>query len=63
MDEALKCRESGEVKNIVFGLTGTGCFDLVAYQQFNDGAMQDYIPADEEIAASLAGLPDVTASG
>ena len=63
MDEALKCRESGEVKNIVFGLTGTGYFDLVAYQQYNDGTMQDYIPADEEIAAGLAGLPDVTTSG
>ena len=57
IDEALKCKETGEEKNIVFGLTGTGYFDLVAYQRFNDGEMTDRIPTDEEIAASLAKLP------
>ncbi|MBR3647654.1 MAG: TrpB-like pyridoxal phosphate-dependent enzyme, partial [Paludibacteraceae bacterium] len=50
IDEALKCKESGQAKNIVFGLTGTGYFDMVAYQKFNDGEMSDYIPTDEDIA-------------
>lgn len=59
IDEALKCKETGEEKNIVFGLTGTGYFDMVAYQKFNDGEMSDYAPTDEEIAASLAKLPKV----
>ena len=59
IDEALKCKETGEEKTIVFGLTGTGYFDLVAYQKFNDGEMSDYIPSDEEIAASIAKLPKV----
>ena len=57
MDEALKCKETGEEKTILFGLTGTGYFDMVAYQKFNDGQMSDYIPTDAEIAASLAKLP------
>ncbi len=57
IDEALLCKESGESKNIVFGLTGTGYFDLVAYQKFNDHDLSDYIPTDEEIAASIAKLP------
>ncbi|WP_034442653.1 TrpB-like pyridoxal phosphate-dependent enzyme [Butyrivibrio sp. AE2032] len=57
IDEALKCKETGEAKNIVFGLTGTGYFDLVAYQKYNDGVMDDYIPTDEDIAASLAKCP------
>ncbi len=57
IDEALKCKETGEEKAIVFGLTGTGYFDMVAYEKFNDGKMSDYIPSDEEIAASLAQLP------
>ncbi len=57
IDEALKCKETGEEKTIVFGLTGTGYFDLVAYEKFNNGEMGDYIPTDEEIAASLAQLP------
>ena len=57
IDEALKCKETGEAKNIVFGLTGTGYFDLVAYQKYNDGVMDDYIPTDEDIAASLAQCP------
>ena len=59
MDEALKCKESGEEKTIVFGLTGTGYFDMYAYQKYNDGVMSDYIPTDEELAASLAKLPQV----
>lgn len=59
IDEALKCKENGEAKNIVFGLTGTGYFDMVAYQKFNDGDMSDYIPTDEDIAKSLAKLPQV----
>ena len=57
IDEALKCKETGETKNIVFGLTGTGYFDMVAYQNFNDGKMSDYIPTDEEIKKSLDKLP------
>ena len=57
IDEALKCKETGEEKTIVFSLTGTGYFDMVAYEKFNDGKMSDYIPSDEEIAASLAQLP------
>ena len=59
IDEALKCKENGQAKNIVFGLTGTGYFDMVAYQKFNDGEMSDYIPTDEDIAKSLAQLPQV----
>ena len=59
MDEALRCRETGEEKNILFGLTGTGYFDLVAYQKYNDGQMSDYIPTDEDLAVGFAGLPKV----
>ena len=59
IDEALKCKETGEEKTIVFGLTGTGYFDLKAYESFNDGTMTDVIPSDEDIAASLARLPEV----
>ena len=59
IDEALKCKETGEAKNIVFGLTGTGYFDMVAYGKYNDGKMSDYIPTDEEIAQSLAQTPKV----
>ncbi|MCR5520318.1 MAG: TrpB-like pyridoxal phosphate-dependent enzyme [Lachnospiraceae bacterium] len=57
IDEALKCKETGEAKNIVFGLTGTGYFDLYAYAAYNDHTMSDYIPTDAEIAASLAKTP------
>ena len=57
IDEALKCKETGEEKTIVFGLTGTGYFDMVAYEKFHDGKMDNYIPTDEEIAESLAKLP------
>ena len=57
IDEALKCRETGQAKNIVFGLTGTGYFDMVAYQKYNDGTMTDEIPTDEDIAKGLATVP------
>ena len=59
MDEAIRCRETGEEKTILFGLTGTGYFDLTAYQQFNDGLMTDSIPTDEDLARSIAALPKV----
>ena len=59
IDEALKCKETGEVKTIVFGLTGTGYFDMVAYGKYNDGEMSDYIPTDEDLAVGFAGLPKV----
>ena len=59
IDEAMKCKETGEEKTIVFGLTGTGYFDLVAYQKFNDHEMTDTIPTDEQLAASIAQLPKV----
>ena len=59
IDEALKCKETGEEKTIVFGLTGTGYFDMVAYGKFNDGEMSDYIPTEEDLAKGFAGLPNV----
>lgn len=59
IDEALKCKETGEEKTIVFGLTGTGYFDMVAYEKFHDKKMEDYIPSDEEIQAYLDKLPKV----
>ncbi len=59
MDEAIKCRESGEAKTIVFGLTGTGYFDMLAYGKHNDGLLTDYAPSDEDIAKGLAGLPTI----
>ena len=59
IDEAMKCKETGEEKTIVFGLTGTGYFDMVAYEKFHDGKMDDYIPTDEELAAFRARLPKV----
>ena len=59
IDEAMLCKETGEEKTILFGLTGTGYFDLVAYQKFNDGEMSDYIPTDEDLAAGFAALPKV----
>jgi tryptophan synthase beta chain len=59
IDEALKCKESGEAKNIVFGLTGTGYFDMVAYQEFNDGKMTDFIPSDQELSIAFTHLPKV----
>ena len=59
IDEAMKCKETGEEKTILFGLTGTGYFDLVAYQKFHDGQMDDYVPTDDELAAFRARLPRV----
>ena len=59
IDEAEKCKETGEAKNIVFGLTGTGYFDMVAYERFHNGEMTDYIPTDEELAKSFASLPQI----
>ena len=59
MDEAMKCRETGEAKTIVFGLTGTGYFDMVAYEKYHDGKMDDYIPTDEDLKKALEKLPKV----
>ncbi|MBS5335115.1 MAG: TrpB-like pyridoxal phosphate-dependent enzyme [Clostridiales bacterium] len=59
VDEALKCRETGEEKTILFGLTGTGYFDLKAYENYNNGTMKDYIPTDEELQKSFDKLPEV----
>ena len=59
IDEAMKCKETGEAKTIVFGLTGTGYFDMVAYEKFHNGEMTDYIPTDAELEASFATLPKV----
>ncbi len=57
IDEALKCKETGEEKTILFGLTGTGYFDMVAYEQFNNGSMTDYIPTDEDLQLGFNGIP------
>ena len=59
IDEAVKCRETGEEKTILFGLTGTGYFDMVAYEKFNNGEIADYIPTDEELQGYFATLPQV----
>ena len=59
IDEALKCKETGEEKTILFGLTGTGYFDMMSYEKFHNGVMRDYVPTDDEIAAGLANLPKV----
>ncbi len=59
IDEALKCKETGEEKTIVFGLTGTGYFDMVAYEKFNNGEMSDYIPTDADLEPGFASLPKV----
>ncbi len=59
MDEAIKCKQTGEEKTIVFGLTGTGYFDMMSYEKFHDGKMTDYTPTDEEIQAALDKLPTV----
>lgn len=59
IDEALKCKETGEEKTILFGLTGTGYFDMVAYQEYNDGLMSDYIPTDKELEKALSSLPQI----
>ena len=60
INEALKCKETGEEKTIVFGLTGTGYFDMYAYQKFNDGTMSDYIPTDAELEKRLSKLPKIS---
>ena len=57
MDEAIRCKKEGKDETIVFGLTGTGYFDLVAYQKFNDGQMSDFIPSDADLEASFAKMP------
>ena len=57
--EAGKCRETGEAKTIVFGLTGTGYFDMAAYEKFHNGEMSDFIPTDAQLAESFASLPQV----
>lgn len=59
IDEALKCKETGEEKTILFGLTGTGYFDMLAYQKFNDGEMGDYVPTEEDLAKGFAGIPEI----
>ena len=59
MNEALKCKQTGEAKTIIFGLTGTGYFDMTAYEKFNDGTMTDYIPTDEDLTKGFASIPEV----
>ena len=59
IDEAIKCKEKGEKKKILFGLTGTGYFDMFAYKRFNDNEMKDYIPTDEEIQKGFDSLPNI----
>ena len=59
IDEALRCKKEGKSETIVFGLTGTGYFDMGGYGKFNDGQMGDYIPTDADLAAGLATLPTV----
>lgn len=59
IDEAMKCKETGEEKTILFGLTGTGYFDMMSYEKFHNGVMTDYIPTEEDIAKGFAGLPDI----
>jgi tryptophan synthase beta chain len=59
IDEALKCKETGEEKTILFGLSGTGYFDLGAYMQYNEGKMADYIPTDEELELGFSTIPKV----
>ncbi len=61
IDEALRCKETGEAKTILFGLTGTGYFDMTAYESYHDGKMNDYIPTDEELQKGFDSLPDVSA--
>ena len=59
IDEALKCKETGEEKTILFGLTGTGYFDMVAYEKFHNGEMSDYIPTDEDLQVGFDGIPKI----
>jgi tryptophan synthase beta chain len=57
IDEAMKCKETGEEKTIVFGLTGTGYFDMFAYERFHDGKMVDYVPTEEDLAKGFERIP------
>ena len=59
IDEALKCKETGETKTILFGLTGTGYFDMQAYMQYHSGKMSDHIPTDEELQQGFDALPQI----
>ena len=59
IDEALKCKQTGEEKTILFGLTGTGYFDMYAYQKFHDGQMSNYVPSDEDLQKGRAGIPKI----
>ncbi len=59
IDEALRCKETGEEKTIIFGLTGTGYFDMVAYEKYNDGSMSDYIPTDADLERGFASIPNI----
>ena len=59
IDEALKCKETGEAKTILFGLTGTGYFDMTAYASYLDGTMTDYIPTDADLEEAFKKLPDI----
>ena len=59
INEALKCKETGEAKTILFGLTGTGYFDMSAYTSYLEGRMTDYIPTDEDLQKGFAGLPKI----
>lgn len=59
MAEALKCKESGEAKTIVFNLCGHGHFDMAAYETYLSGKLADYEFSEEEMAESLSHLPQV----
>ena len=59
IDEAIKCRETGEKKDILFGLTGTGYFDMTDYMAYNNGTMTDYIPTDEDLQRGFDSLPSI----
>ncbi|MBQ2679900.1 MAG: TrpB-like pyridoxal-phosphate dependent enzyme, partial [Firmicutes bacterium] len=59
IDEAKKCKETGEKKVILFGLTGTGYFDLSAYMAYNSGTMTDYVPTDEDLEKGFATIPEI----
>ena len=60
IDEAFKCKETGEEKTILFGLTGTGYFDMYAYEKFHDGKMSDYIPTDADLQTGFDGIPNIS---
>lgn len=59
IDEAIKCKETGEAKTILFGLTGTGYFDMQAYMQYHEGKMVDYIPSDDDLKKGFDALPKI----